>query len=293
MISPYVRRRRLGIELARLRDASKMPAETLAQRIGIGRQRLSRLENGHIIPDLEEIMRLLETLGADQRCWTQVMDIARDARERGWWERWTREMGPRQALYANLEAGAAAIFEYHLTFLPGLMQLPEFTRFRAECDRDGLADDFQTERAVTCRRTRQQMIQRPGGPSYEVIIDELAIRRHTASPDLVAAQLEHIVAQARPQNSLCVRVLPLAARIGSHSVPRSAFSRYEYPDPDDPTIVTVDTVTSDLVLTEPAEVTRYRTLFDRLRDAALPPAGSLTFIENAAESLHRQVGAPQ
>jgi hypothetical protein len=49
-------------------------------------------------------------------------------------------------------------------------------------------------------------------------------------------------------------------------VPQSAFSIYAYPDPGDPT---VDTVTSDLIVTDEAQVSRYEQLYDRLRDAAL------------------------
>jgi Domain of unknown function (DUF5753) len=43
-------------------------------------------------------------------------------------------MGDRQALYANLEAGAATIREYQQTFLPGLLQIPEFVRARCDAD---------------------------------------------------------------------------------------------------------------------------------------------------------------
>ena len=34
------------------------------------------------------------------------MTVAREAQERGWWEKFSDQMGPRQALCANLEAGA-------------------------------------------------------------------------------------------------------------------------------------------------------------------------------------------
>ena len=39
------------------------------------------------------------------------MTIAREAGEKGWWESY-KTMGDRQAMYANLEAGAVAIREY-------------------------------------------------------------------------------------------------------------------------------------------------------------------------------------
>jgi hypothetical protein len=43
--------------------------------------------------------------------------IARDAGELGWWDS-VKQIGERQALYANLESGAATIRTYEQTALP-------------------------------------------------------------------------------------------------------------------------------------------------------------------------------
>lgn len=50
-------------------------------------------------------------------------------------------------------------------------------------------------------------------------------------------------------------------------------------------MVAVDTVTSDLILTEPAQVVPYDQLYARLRDAALSPVDSLDLLTTAATSL--------
>jgi hypothetical protein len=47
----------------------------------------------------------------------------------------------------------------------------------------------------------------------------------------------------------------------------------------------VDTVTSDRVLTDGTQVSRYERLYDRLRDAALSPADSADFLLKAASQL--------
>ena len=67
-------------------------------------------------------------------------------------------------------------------------------------------------------------------------------------------------------------------RSTGYSVPRSAFSIYTFSDPGDPTIVAVDTVTDDLLLSEDDDVKRYDELYERLRDASLSVPDSLDLL---------------
>ena len=286
MISPYVRRLRLGAELRGLRAEAGLTHEQLAKRIGESRAQISRLENGHVV-DQAGVMKILDALGVEGERWTQVMTIAREAGERGWWES-TRGMGDRQALYANLEAGATVIHEYQQTFLPGLLQLPEFVRARSDAEGTLGPLTFTVEGVLAGNAGRQRMLRRPGAPSYEVILDEMAVRRLAAPPEVVKAQLTHLAATVNADPRLSLRVLPSDARIDCFTVPRCTFSVYSYPDPGDPAVVAVDTVTSDLVLTEPDEVAPYQELYTRLRKAALSVTDSLDLLTTAAKMLYQQ-----
>lgn len=138
-------------------------------------------------------MKMLDAFGAEGERWTQVMTIAREAGEKGWWES-IRGIGERQALYADLEAGARQIREYQQTFVPGLLQIPEFVRARAAADAVVEPLDGTVGGVLEGRSGRQQMLRRPGAPGYEVIIDELAVRRPTAPPGVVKKQLLHLAA---------------------------------------------------------------------------------------------------
>lgn len=283
MISPYVRRLRLGAELRALRADAGLTHEQLAKRIGESRAQISRLENGHVV-DQAGVMKILDALGVDGTRWTQVMTIAREAGERGWWES-TRNMGDRQALYANLEAGAAGIREYQQTFLPGLLQVPDFVRARSDAEGVLRPLTFTVEGVLAGNLGRQRMLRRPGAPEYEVIIDEMAVRRQAAPSQVVKSQLLHLVETVHEDPKLSVRVLPIDATIEGFTVPRCTFSVYTYPDPGDPVVVAVDTVTSDLILTEPDQVAPYEQLFTHLRDAALSTGESLDLLTTAAKSL--------
>lgn len=276
MISPYVRRMRLAAELRSLRTQAGLTHEQLAKTIGQSRAQISRLENGHVV-DQADIIKILDALDVDGERWTQVVTIAREAGERGWWES-NKAMGERQALYANLEAGAETVREFQMTFVPGLLQTPEFTKARIEAEKRAGPAGYSADKVIEARNQRQRMLRRPGGPSYDVIIDELAIRRVAAPPEVLKAQLYHVAARVNGEPKTNVQVLPIDAVIDGYAVPRSAFSIYTFPDPGDPIVVAVDTVTDDLILTEDAAVKRYDELFDRLRAAALPVAESLELL---------------
>jgi len=280
MISPYVRRLRLGTEVRALRAEAGLTADQLGKRIGRSRADISRLENGHVV-DQADVISILDVLGVDGDRWTQVVTIAREAGEKGWWESY-RTMGDRQALYANLEAGAATIREYQQTFLPGLLQIPEFVQARCAADATIESARISADGVAAGNAGRQRMLRRPGGPTYEVIVDEIAVRRLAAPPEVVKKQLYHLATTINGDAKASLRVLPVHAVVEDFTVPRCTFSIYTYPDPGDPDVVAIDTVTSDLILTDPDQVAPYERLYGRLRDAALSPADSLDLITKAA-----------
>ena len=285
MTSPFVRRRRLATELRTLRERRGMTADRLAKLIHQSRMKISRLENAHGRPDLAEVMKILDLLDVSGDKWQEVVRIARDAAERGWWDSYGDAMGARQRLYADIESGAKTIREYHLTAMPGILQTPEFTWALVELTEAEGAIDYVPERMAEARLQRQRAVLRPGGPAYEIILDEILVRRLGVPPDVLAAQLRHLVETAHTAPNITVLVLPVDVRLPGALLPKSHFFLYTFPDAEDPPMVVVDTVTTDLVYTDPAEVVRYTRRYDHLRQACLSPEESLALLTEAADAL--------
>jgi transcriptional regulator with XRE-family HTH domain len=285
MISPYVRRLRLGMELRVLRAEHNYTQARVARIIGKSRMEISRLENGQSA-DLADVLNILEGLGVEGDQWTTLEAIARDACTPGWWDS-VKHIGDRQALSANLEAGAAIIRQYQQTYLPGLLQLPEFIRsiYQAPAALEPLSGTV--EGFLAGRMGRQRNLRRPGGPSLEAIVDEFAIQRLAAPAGVVKRQLRRLaeVGKGVGQVNVTLRVLPIQALIRDFTLPRCSFSIYAYPDPGDPRVVAIDTVTSDVILTDAAQVTPYARLYERLAEAALTPEESAKLLTEAADAL--------
>jgi len=284
MSSPYVRRLRLGMELRALRDERNLTQARVARLISRTRNDISRLENAQAI-DPADVLNILEALGVEDERWTELTEITQDAVRRSWWES-VKHIGERQALYANLESGAATIREYHQTALPGLLQIPDYTRSMAIASAAVEATPLPVDGILAGRAGRQRNLRRPGGPRLEVVVDEYCIQRPLAPAGVVKRQLRHLakVGESTMPN-VSLRVLPIQRPLKDFVATRSAFFMYTYPDPKDPRVVAIDTVTSDVILTEEVEIAPYERIWERIREAALTAEESAKFLAEAADAL--------
>jgi transcriptional regulator with XRE-family HTH domain len=284
MNSPYVRRIRLGREQRALRAERNMTQARVARLIGGSRTDISRLENGQAA-DIADVLNILDALSVEGDRWTSLVAIARDAIEPGWWES-VKHIGERQALSANLESGAVTIRKYEQNYLPGLLQLPDYVRSLHFAVATLGPSSGPVEGFLAGRMGRQRNLRRPGGPSLEVMVDEVAILRRAAPASVTKPQLQHLAQVARgAQPNVTLRVLLAEAQVRDYAIPRTPFSLYTYPDPGDPTVVAIDTVTSDVILADETEVAPYEWLYERIREAALSCEESAKLLSEAAEAL--------
>ncbi|MFI0354085.1 helix-turn-helix transcriptional regulator [Actinomadura sp. 9N407] len=285
MPSPYVRRRRLAIELRKIRENRGLTIEELAKLVFQSRTKITRLELGQVRPDLAEIVKILHTLGVEGRQYDKMFQLALDAAEKGWWDRYSMAIGPRQKLYADIESGADSIRSFDQTAMPAVLQSPEFVEALVDLDRSRGALDYRPDRMADARARRQKCLLRPNGPSYETVLDECIIGRLAVPTAAMAAQLRHLVSVVTNEDRIVVRLLRHNSKIPGGFLPRASFYLFTFPDQADPPMAVLDTVTTDLVMTERREVEEYTELFDRLRNAALSPEDSLAFLDRVAADL--------
>jgi Domain of unknown function (DUF5753) len=125
----------------------------------------------------------------------------------------------------------------------------------------------------------------PGGPTYEVVLDEFVLRRLAVPPVVMEKQLRHLIDVVSAEPRLTVRVLPVDALLVGGLLPKSSFTLYTFPDPDDPPMAIADTVNADLVYTDTKEVSRYTGHYERLKSASLSPAESLSLLGEIVDRL--------
>lgn len=269
-----------------------MTTDELAKRIHYSRMKVSRLENASGRPDVSDVVKILDIFEVTGAEWENVVRLATSAAEKGWWDAYGDSMGARQRLYADIESGADSIREFNFGSIPGVLQTPDFAAALVELAKKDSIIDFHPEKMVRARQQRFEVIQRPDGPTCEFIIDEVATRRINVQPDIMTAQLRHIAEQVSANSRLTVRVLPIDCHLAGTSLPRDTFSLFTFPDPPDPPMTVIETITTDLVHTEQREVKRYRQMYQDFARAALTPDDSLALLVEAANRLSEKVGPP-
>ncbi|MUL42746.1 helix-turn-helix domain-containing protein [Streptomonospora sp. PA3] len=272
--SPTIKRRQLSNELRRLRLAAGMTVEQAADALEWSRARLGHIETGRRKkPLVTDVKALLDLYGLESlREREAVLDLARQARESGWWTRYDDVFTGR---FPGFEAAARKIGTYEVALIPGLLQTPSYMRATTEATLIYDAEDVQ--RVIDGRLKRQEILTGKDAPDYWAVIDEHAIRR-LGEGEMLREQVQHLVDIAEdPGNSVTIQVLPLDA--GLHAGLGGPFVILDFDDANSP-IVYLETDTDGIYLEQPGEIERYRKLFLHVQVAAMKPPRSLAYLKN-------------
>src|SRR5437763_15492362 len=88
--SPTVRRRRLAAELRRLREAADMTIDEVADKLECSASKVSRIETGQVGVTPRDARDMLELYHVTGEPLEVLVQLARDARKKGWWHAYSR-----------------------------------------------------------------------------------------------------------------------------------------------------------------------------------------------------------
>ncbi|MGH8895988.1 MAG: helix-turn-helix domain-containing protein [Egibacteraceae bacterium] len=265
---PTVLRILLGSQLRRLREAKGLSRGEAGYTIRASESKMSRLELGRVSfkeRDVADLLILYGVTGADER--DALLSLARQANQPGWWHRYSDVLPAWFQAYVGLEAAATRIRTYEAHLIPGLLQTEDYARAVTTL---GMPDapPEEIERRVSLRMTRQQVLTRPDAPRLWAVVDEAALRRPLGGPEVMAAQLEHLIAATKLPNAT-LQVMPF--RFGGHAGEGQPFVIFRFADPDLPDVVYLEQLTSALYLDKREDVDHYAGVMDRLSVQAEAP----------------------
>ncbi|MXM63343.1 helix-turn-helix domain-containing protein [Streptomyces sp. HUCO-GS316] len=272
--SPTARRRRLSIELKKLREKSALTCAQVGEALDWSGSKVNRMETGTGRVQPSDIDALCRFYGTDDELREFLKSLARQAKVRGWWQQHGAGVPEWFNIYIGLEQDASTFRQYQCELVPGLMQTQAYV---AEIHKTGAhmsAEDI--DRAVRVRMERQAMLSRPNAPDAWFVLNEGALRNVIGDRALMREQIERVMESAALP-TVTLQVLPFDS--GSYPATGS-FTMLGFPAPEDRDLVYRDGITDAVYLEGEHHVREYTRAFDGLRAAALSPQRSTQLIES-------------
>ncbi|GAA2726842.1 helix-turn-helix domain-containing protein [Actinocorallia aurantiaca] len=258
---PTALRMMVGAQLRRLRERSGISREEAADAIRATHSKISRLElgrSGFKQRDLLDLLDLYGVGGAAERA--TLLELARQAGEPGWWQRYQDVMPGWLEPYIGLEQAAAVIRSYEVQFVHGLMQTEDYARAVISIGAEHMPEN-ETERRVVLRLSRQRLLAAPDRPRLWAVLDEAVLRRPLGGRQVMRGQLRHLL-ELTEDPAVTLQVVPF--RVGAHPAAGGPFTILRFPQPDLPDVVYLEQLNSALYLDKPEEVRGYLGAMDRL-----------------------------
>lgn len=280
---PTIQQRRLASDLRRLRASTTWTLSEVTQQLEWSPAKLSRIERAEYQVKADDLTALLDLYDADDDTRERLQRRRAKKRTRGWWDAYADTLPSDYTDYVELEAELAALLCYDLQTINGLVQTPDYAREVIKSSVMALVPPTEVERRVEVRTTRQRLLHREPNPlRFWTIIDEAALDRVIGGPKVMQEQYEHLLDLAGLDN-VTIQVLPHA--IGVHPATAGTFAVLDFPDPGDPEVVYIESMTRNSYVEDDAEVYRYTLAIDHLRAVALTPDQTVALLQERARTV--------
>jgi hypothetical protein len=247
---------------------------------------LSRIETAEVRPHPNDVRALLSLYGVEGDQAEAVIAVARQAKQRGWWQRYTDILPDWFSTYVGMESEASVIRTYECQMIPGLLQTEEYARSAILGGPIAVRPD-DGERQVSLRMERQAVLASEDPPLLRVVVDEGAVRRLVGGAAVMRAQIDRLL-EASERANVQILMLPYSAGIGfdgSFVILNFPPLPEPYPDAAEDQVVYVDTLTGALYLERPAEIAAYAAAYEQLQATALGPKQTRSALTKIAGEL--------
>ncbi|HEV8562805.1 MAG TPA: helix-turn-helix transcriptional regulator [Actinophytocola sp.] len=273
--NPSVRSRQVSIQLRQLREEAGLTGAAVAEALGMSPSKVSRLETGSRGLRVDDVAAMLGLYRIPERQREQILDQVRKSSERGWWESQGLGLPELWKALIDFESRAIRIQNYESMFVPGLLQIAEYTEAIIKAINKTLSLT-EVKKLVASRMARQAGLSRRE-LQFLAVIDEGALHRPIAESGVMRRQLRHLMESADRPN-VTLRVVPL--RVGPHAGLRGPFACLEFTE--EPSLVYLENHHVGMFLDEKEDIAAYRVALGNILNEALKPAESLELISEIA-----------
>jgi transcriptional regulator with XRE-family HTH domain len=285
---PVVQHAILTSELVRLRRERGDTQDQVAAALDWSPSKLIRIEGGTVgvsTTDLQALLRHYGIQDGDSRI-QELINIAKEARRKGWWALYRKELDREYQKFIGYEAGASVIRSFNALTVPGLLQTEEYANALTI---EFITDPSERDITVEVRLQRQdQILGRQDSPQLFLLIDEAALQRRVGGqvdPRVMPQQLEHIIGMLDEPN-ISIEIIPFGK--GAHFGMKGPFTILEFSDiriGEMLFLESADRAENTAVADRDFRIPEYRAAFENLRQIALPAEESIAFIREIIDSM--------
>lgn len=272
-------RYQLGVELRGLREARGLRLEDVVAKLDVAPSTLSRIETGKTPTRTSYLSVMLDLYDvADEDLRQRLEDLARDGQRKGLPTYYTELLPPGAERYLELEVAAIQVCCFATQLVPACLQTSEYAAHVCRIARPRLAAE-QVRALVHLTKRRQEQLLEHGQHELHVVMDEATLIRPVGSPEVMAKQLEHVLAVSASPH-VTIQVVPL-----SHPWPVLAppFTVLSFSEPDSPDVLAYSGILGQVILTRRgAEVRAMQAAFTALTAGALSAAQSTDLMARRA-----------
>ncbi|MBK0865776.1 helix-turn-helix domain-containing protein [Saccharopolyspora sp. HNM0986] len=278
-MSDTPRARALGKELRSARAESGLTMRQVGSLIGCSEAKVSRLETARrrlSPPTVRAFLDALDVRGGER---DRLLRMAHDIDRTAWWES-GGGLPAQLTELADAESRAVRITELSEVLIPGLLQIPEYSRALFAATE---VEPQHRDRLVAARLARQQILNEPEPVRYLVLLDEAALRRAVGGRLVMADQLRAVLKTARLPN-VTLQVMPFS--LGAHTGLDGPFLLLEF-ERSKP-LVHLEQRRCGAFLDAPEDVTPFQRARSTLCRTAMSPARSADLVAAYADAYERE-----
>src|SRR5215467_6659762 len=175
-----------------MRKAAGLTGNQLAELLGWTRTKVPKIEGGSQMPSRDDIVAWVQACGQPDAIADELMGMLLQGHtlQREWKQEVGRGHAAIQTDWQALERQVRLYRNIQILVVPGLLQTPDYARYRAL---DGVAnygmDPEGVDAAVGARMARQQVLYETGR-SFEFVTTEAALRIGAAPAPVMVGQLD-------------------------------------------------------------------------------------------------------
>jgi transcriptional regulator with XRE-family HTH domain len=268
----------LGQRLRGLRIDASVTGKQLAESLGWPPSKISKIEHGNQTPTADDVIAWADACNSPESTGDLLSLLGNLETLYAEWQRILKAgTGKRQQTYQEIEASTQTLRVFETLLIPGLLQTPQYARAR-------LAENIKVWGGVNDlddgvrQRMRRQEILYDSGHSFYFLLSEAALRTLLCPPQVMVGQLERLIASSL-LDTVRIGVIPFTTVLPMS--PKHGFWIY------DDRLVTAETVTAELHLTQPEEIEQYRKVFDAISGVACYDSDARQVITTAMTDLTR------